>query len=98
MVEEKQIEPQVSVRDKTARKDNTFSHSEFIWNEQASEYRCPAGNALRSDWRPLRNPCKHITKADTIVYRASQMDCGGCSMRDRCCPNIRFRKNRTQYP
>jgi transposase len=92
MVEEKHIEPHVSVWDKTTRKDNTFSRSEFIWNEQANEYRCPAGNALRSDWRPLKNPRTHITKADTIVYRASQMDCDGCSMKDRCCPNMQFRK------
>jgi hypothetical protein len=73
MVGEKQIEPHVSVWDKTTRKDNTFSRSEFIWNEQANEYRCPAGNALRSDWRPFRNPRTHVTKADTIVYRSSQM-------------------------
>ncbi|MFM0254405.1 MULTISPECIES: IS1182 family transposase [Paraburkholderia] len=92
MVDEKHIEPHVSVWDKTTRKDNTFSRSEFIWNEQANEYRCPAGNALRSDWRPLKNPRTHITKADTIVYRASQMDCDGCSMKDRCCPNMQFRK------
>jgi hypothetical protein len=92
MVDEKRIEPHVSVWDKTTRKDNTFSRSEFIWNEQANEYRCPAGNALRSDWRPLKNPRTHITKADTIVYRASQMDCDGCSMKDRCCPNMQFRK------
>lgn len=92
MVEEKQIEPHVSVWDKTTRKDNTFSRSEFIWNEQANEYRCPAGNALRSDWRSFGNPRTHVTKADTIVYRASQMDCDGCSMKDRCCPNTQFRK------
>jgi hypothetical protein len=92
MVDEKHIEPHVSVWDQTTRKDNTFSRSEFIWNEQANEYRCPAGNALRSDWRPLKNPRTHITKADTIVYRASQMDCDGCSMKDRCCPNMQFRK------
>jgi Transposase DDE domain len=92
MVGQKHIEPHVSVLDKTTRKDNTFSRSEFLWNEQADEYRCPAGNALRSDWRPLRSPRTHITKADTIVYRSSQMDCDGCSMKDRCCPNISFRE------
>ncbi|MGF6543338.1 hypothetical protein OKW32_006688 [Paraburkholderia youngii] len=92
MVEQNEIEPHVSVWDKTTRKDNTFSRNEFVWNEQANEYRCPAGNALRSDWRPFRNARTHITKADTIVYRASQTDCDGCSMKDRCCPNMQFRK------
>lgn len=45
MVDEKYIEPHVSVWDKAKRKDNTFSRSEFIWNEQDNEYRCPARNA-----------------------------------------------------
>jgi len=92
MVEEKHIEPHVSVWDKTTRKDNTFSRSEFIWDEQANEYRCPAGNALRSDWRPLKNPRTHITKADTIVYRSSEKNCSHCSMKHQCCPNMSFRK------
>ena len=33
-----------------------------------------------------------ITKADTIIYRASQTDCTGCAMKDRCCPNTPYRK------
>lgn len=92
MVEQKHIEPHVSVWDKTERKDNTFSRSEFIWDQGAIEYQCPAGNALRSDWRPLKNPRTHITKADTIVYRSSEKDCNRCSMKNQCCPNMAFHK------
>lgn len=59
MVQEKGIEPHVPVWDKTERKDGTFSSSEFVWDEQANEYRCPEGHALRSDSRAFKNPRTH---------------------------------------
>ena len=70
MVDEKQIEPHVSVWDKTQRHDDTLSSSDFQWDEQANEYRCPQGHALRSQWRPFKNMRAHVTKADTIIYRS----------------------------
>ena len=51
MVDEKQIDPHVSVCDKTQREDETLSSSDFQWDEQADEYLCPQGNPLRSQWR-----------------------------------------------
>jgi len=92
MIQQKQIAPHVPVWDRTARKDDTLSSREFVWNAQANEYRCPAGKVLRSKWRPFKNPRTHITKAETIIYRSSQPDCTGCSMKDRCCLNTPFRK------
>jgi transposase len=92
MVEEKAIEPHVPVLDKTERKDGTFSRSDFEWNEQANEYRCPAGHALRSQRRPFKTPRTGITKADTILYRSSQLDCATCPMKVHCCPNTPVRK------
>lgn len=92
MVNDKGIAPHVPVWDKTERDDGTFSRSDFQWNAKANEYRCPEGHALRSNWRPFKNPRSHITKADTIIYRSSQPDCAGCLMKDRCCPNTPFRK------
>lgn len=71
MIEEKQIAPHVPVWDKTARKDDTLSSSEFVWSAQVNEYRCPAGKALRSEWRPFKNSRTHITEAETIIYRSS---------------------------
>ena len=56
LVDEKQIEPHVPVFDKAEGTDGTFSRSDFQWNEQANEYRCPEGHSLRSDWRPFKNP------------------------------------------
>jgi transposase len=92
MVNEKAIEPHVPVWDKTQRKDETLSSSDFQWDEQTDEYRCPQGHALRSQWRPFKNPRTHVTKANTILYRSSQSDCATCPMKARCCPNTLIRK------
>ena len=92
MVEEKAIAPHIPVFDKTERIDGTFQRDDFQWNEELDEYRCPASNALRREWRPFKNPRTHITKADTIVYRSSKSDCSACPMKPRCCPNTSIRK------
>jgi transposase len=92
MVNEKAIEPHVPVWDKTQRQDDTLSSSDFQWDEQADEYRCPQGHALRSQWRTFTNPRTHVTKADTIIYRSSQSDCANCPIKQHCCPNTLFRK------
>lgn len=92
MVEEKAIEPHVPVWDRSERKDGTFERDAFAWNEAADEYRCPAGNPLRREWRTYRNKRTHITKAETIIYRSSTRDCVACPMKAQCCPNMTFRK------
>jgi len=92
MVEEKSIAPHVPVWDRTERKDGTLSSSEFFWDEQANQYRCPEGHALLSDRRRFTKPRDRITKDGTIVYRANQHDCSGCAMKQRCCPNMTHRK------
>jgi hypothetical protein len=92
MVDEKAIEPHVPVWDRTERKDGTFSRSDFQWDGAANEYRCPTGKALRCDRRPFKTPRSGITKADTIVYRASQRDCESCAKKPQCCPNTPMRK------
>ncbi|MGV8918823.1 MAG: transposase [Pseudomonas sp.] len=92
MVEEKDIEPHVPVWDKTERKDDSFSISDFHWNKDAEEYRCPAGKALRSEWRAFKSLRSHVTKANTINFRSSQTDCATCPMKAKCCPNTAVRK------
>jgi hypothetical protein len=72
MIDEKEIAPHIRVWDKTTHKDNTLSSSEFQWDEQANEYRCLTGHALRSDRRKFRNPRSQVTNADTIIYRAAR--------------------------
>jgi hypothetical protein len=92
LVEDKAIAPHVPVWDKTQRDDGTFSSSDFQWNEQADEYPCPAGNALRSRRRRFKNQRTVITKANTIIYRATKADCDACALKPRCCPNTPMRK------
>lgn len=92
MVNEKAIEPHVPVWDKTERKDDTISSSEFHWNEEANEYRCPENHPLRSNWRSFAKQRTHITKANSIIYRASQKHCTTCPIKTRCCPNTPMRK------
>ncbi len=92
MVDEKQIEPHVPVWDKTQRDDGTLSSSDFEWDEQANEYRCPQGQPLRSEWRIFKRPRTRITKANTIIYHASQAACSKCPMKSHCCPNSPNRK------
>lgn len=92
LVDQQGIEPHVPVWDKSERSDGTFSRSEFKWNEHDHTYRCPAGQQLRSNWRPFKVPRSGVTQADTIIYRASEHDCRGCPMKAQCCPNTSMRK------
>jgi transposase len=92
LVQQKQIEPHIPVWDKTQRTDDSFSSSAFRWDAQRDEYRCPQGHALRSEWRPFKNPRTHITKADTINYTSRRSDCARCPMKAHCCPNTPNRK------
>src|SRR5438477_3129115 len=61
-VDEKHIEPHVPVWDMTQRNNETLSSSDFQWDEEADEYRCPQGQVLRSQWRPFKNLRTHIDK------------------------------------
>ena len=92
MVNEKHIAPHVPVWDRTQRKDGSLSASEFLWDAQANEYRCPQGFALRSERRNFTQPRDHVTKADTVIYRSNQHDCAGWPLKQTCCPNTPIRK------
>jgi transposase len=92
MVKEKHIAPHVPVWDRTERKDGSLSVSDFVWDEQSDEYRCPQGFALRSERRNFKQPRDHVTKEGTIIYRYSQHDCAGCPLKQSCCPNTPIRK------
>jgi transposase len=93
LVDDKGIEPHVPVWDKTQRTDGTLSSSDFVWNEQADEYRCPQGQPLRNRWRAFSNPRgRVITHAGAIIYRSSHQGCKDCPLKPRCCPNTPTRK------
>jgi transposase len=91
MVKEKAIEPHVPVWDKSQRRDETLSSSDFQWNEAANEYRCPQGRALRGASR-FKGPHNPITKDNTILYRSNPADCAKCALKSRCCPNTPARR------
>lgn len=79
------IEPHVSVFDKSARTDGTFSRADFTYDHEGDVYFCPAGKILN---------CKGTLVNDgaTLLYRASKFDCDACALKPRCCPNAPARK------
>src|SRR5499427_1074387 len=78
------ITPHIPVWDKGKRDDDTFSRSDFTFNKETNEYRCPHGKALRTTGR--------VHDGRTILYRASKLDCGPCPLKSKCCPNVPERK------
>ena len=90
LVEEKNIEPHVPVQDKSRGKQNTFSITEFQWEDD--HYLCPAHKPLRRNNRKFTVPRTGITKAGTIIYRAREADCKTCPLKQQCCPNTTHRK------
>jgi len=84
IVNEKKIEPYIPVWEKSLRKDGTFSRPDFHFDERTNTYDCPGGKKLTSTGRP--------TNAGTVLFRASQHDCGSCALKQKCCPNTSHRK------
>lgn len=78
------ITPHIPVWEKAQRDDGTFSRSDFTFDKQKNEYRCPNGKALRTTGR--------VHDGRTILYRASKRDCDLCPLKARCCPNVTWRK------
>lgn len=85
MVYEHGIEPHVTVFDKSARKDGTFSRDDFSYDHQQDVYRCPGGTALRTTGTLVNDGA-------TMLYSALQRECAGCALKPRCCPNTPARK------
>ncbi len=91
-VEKQDITPHVPVWDKSEGKVDLFGRSDFAWDAQADRYLCPGGKLLLRNRRKFRNKRSGITKDKTIIYRASQSDCGQCALKARCCPTESTRK------
>jgi len=92
MVDEKEIEPHVPLWEKGERDDGTFSRSDFIFDEEADTYTCPAGNELKRLRRTYNPPRSGVNKDGTIRYRGSVTGCRSCPLKRRCCPNTDVRK------
>ena len=61
------IEPHVSVFDKSARTDGTFSREDFTYDHAGDVYHCTGGKVLT-----MTGTCEH---GATMLYVASKRDC-----------------------
>jgi len=85
LVHEHGIEPHVTVLDKSARKDDTFSRDDFTYDHERDAYFCPGGKKLTTTGTLVNDDA-------TILYRASKRDCAGCGLKLKCCPNAPARR------
>jgi transposase len=92
LVDERGIEPHIPVFDKSQRTDGTFSRDDFAYDHASDIYRCPAGKTLQRYRRQFTTPRIGVMKDNSLRYRASKLDCQGCSLKPQCCPNAPARK------
>jgi hypothetical protein len=92
LVNDQGIEPHIPVFDKSQRGDGTFSRDDFAYDHKRDCYICPAGKELRQRQKTYRVPHPLVDQDGMMRYRASKLDCVGCSLKPRCCPNAPARK------
>lgn len=85
LVYERGIEPHVTVFDKSARADGTFSREDFTYDQTSDVYTCPGGKMLTTTGTLVNDGA-------TMLYRASKHDCTDCGLKARCCPKDSVRK------
>ena len=74
LVHEHGIEPHVTVFDKSARQDGTFSRDDFAYDHARDLYLCPGGKKLTTTGTLVNDNA-------TMLYRASKHDCAGCALK-----------------
>ena len=92
LVHDRGIEPHIPVFDKSQRTDGTFSRSDFAYDHKRDLYTCPGGKELRQYRRQFEVPRIGVDSEGLMRYRASKLDCDGCSLKPRCCPKAPARK------
>jgi Transposase DDE domain len=85
LVYEHGIEPHLTVFDKSARTDGTFSRDDFTYDHEHDVYYCPGGTALVTTGSPVNDGA-------TMPYRTLRHECAGCALKPRCCPSTPARK------
>ena len=85
LVYEHGIEPHVTVFDKSAREDGTFSRGDFTYDHEHNVYYRPGGTTLRTTGTLVNDGA-------TMLYTALQRECAWCALKSRCCPNTPARK------
>jgi transposase len=85
LVDQQRIEPHVTLFDRSARSDGTFSREEFTYDAEHDIYICPGRKSLSTTGTLVNDGA-------TILYRASKHDCQSCTLKSRCCPTAPARK------
>lgn len=81
---EQGIEPHIPLIDRSQRSDDTFSRSDFTYDQPRDLYLCPSGKELKTTgW---------VHDGRTRLYRAGKSDCESCALKQRCCPNTPHRR------
>jgi transposase len=86
------ITPHIPVWEGPRPDDSTFSLHDFIFDAATNTVTCPAGKRLQQYRRHFEHERSGVTKANTRIYRASQIDCGSCALKQKCCPSQPRRK------
>jgi transposase len=92
LVHERGIEPHIPVFDNSQRLDGTFERADFTYDHKADAYICPTGKELRQRQKTYRMPRPLVDENGMMRYRARKLDCDGCSLKPKCCPNAPARK------
>ena len=82
----RRIAPHIPVWDRSARTDGTFDRSAFRFDKAGDVYFCPSGKILETTGRMMSD--------DTLIYRASTLDCTDCPLKPKCTPKEPARKIR----
>jgi hypothetical protein len=85
LVDQHSIAPHVTVFNKAARTDGTFSRVDFNYDPARDVYFCPGGKTLTTTGT-------RVNDGVTLLYRASKTDCDGCSLKPHWCPKEAARK------
>src|SRR6516162_5563965 len=92
LVHERGIEPHIPVFDNSQRSDGSYSRDDFTYDHKRDCYICPAGKELRQRQKIYRLPRPFVDENGMMRYSASKLDCDGCALKPRCCPNAPARK------
>lgn len=74
LVHEHGIEPHVTVFDRSARTDGTFSRDDFTYDHERGVYACLGG-------RMLTMKGTLVNDGATVLYRVSKHDCEACPLK-----------------
>jgi IS5 family transposase len=81
---QRKILPFIPVFDKSARRDGTFSRSDFTWDADNDRYLCPEGEELKRTRQYHEDPRNKQPRTGRRKYRASKMVCSVCPAKERC--------------